>query len=475
MKRNHIVDSIIDSGLIEPKSAVVIGLSGGPDSLCLLHALSSIADMLDLMLVPVHINHMLRPEAESEADHAAEMCDRLDLDCKIFEAPCNEIAKEMGIGAEEAGRNLRYQIYDEVAAELEEDGIPKDRIAIALGHNADDQAETVLFRLIRGTGPHGLAGIPPFRFSEKGYAIVRPLLEIPRADIEAYIKENRLKPNIDKTNSESTYARNKIRNELIPHLEKEYNPKIKEHLRRYARLAAVDDNLLNDIAFGEYKNNMYVDEDNEEAVIDISVIKNDPLPVTGRIVSFTLHMLGLEHLATYDNISAITNLIYSDKPSGGVDLPLGLRAYREYDKLIFSTGEVELSPDSDLQIYPQIVMMKDFAPDNESAYAAFDFDKFSSEYPGRLGDITLRTRLEGDYLPMKNGSKKIQDLMVDSKVRKTARGSILMVCIDSEVMWVLPSEEFAGDKEKAKGRYSSKYRIDEATKRVLFIELVDSI
>ena len=102
MKRNHIVDSIIDSGLIEPKSAVVIGLSGGPDSLCLLHALSSISDMLDLALVPVHINHMLRPEAESEADHAADMCDRLDLECKIFEAPCSEIAQEMGISTEEA-------------------------------------------------------------------------------------------------------------------------------------------------------------------------------------------------------------------------------------------------------------------------------------------------------------------------------------------------------------------------------------
>ena len=475
MKRNQIVGSIIDGGLIEPKSAVVIGLSGGPDSLCLLHALSSIADMFDLILVPVHINHMLRPEAESEADHAADICDRLDLECKIFEAPCSEIASEMGISTEEAGRNLRYQIYDEVASELEESGIPKDRISIALGHNADDQAETVLFRLIRGTGPHGLAGIPPFRFSEKGYAIVRPLLETPRVDIEAYIKENRLKPNIDKTNSESTYARNKIRNELIPHLEKEYNPKIKEHLRRYARLAAVDDSLLNDIAFGEYKNNMLIDEEGEKAVIDLSVIKDDPLPVTGRIVSLTLHMLGLEHLATYENISAITNLIYSDKPSGGVDLPLGLRAYREYDKLIFSAGEVELSPDSNLQIYPQILMIKDFAPDGDSAYAAFDFDKFSSDHPGRLGDITLRTRLEGDFLPMKNGSKKIQDLLVDSKVRKAARGSILMACIDSEVMWVLPSTEFAGDREKAKGRFSSKYHIDETTKRVLLIELVDSI
>lgn len=475
MKRDLIVESIIDSGLIEPKSAIVIGLSGGPDSLCLLHALASIADVYDLALFPVHINHMLRLEAESEADRADEMCDKLDLECRIFEAPCAEIAAEIGVSTEEAGRVLRYQIYDEVAQEIEEQGFAKDRISIALGHNADDQAETVLFRLIRGTGPHGLAGIPPLRLSEKGYVIVRPLLEIERKDIEAYIRENRLRPNIDKTNSENTYARNKIRNDLLPYLEENYNPKIKEHLRRYARLASADDNLLSDIAFGEYMNNMHVDEESGKAVIDLAVIKDDPLPVTGRVVSLTLNMLGLEHLSTYENISQLTDLIYSDKPSAGVDLPLGLRAYREYDKLIFSTGEEEIGPDESLQMYARVVMKKDFAPDEDSAYAAFDFDKFSAEYPGRLGDICLRTRREGDYLPVKNGSKKIQDLLVDSKVRRTARGSILMVCIDSEVMWVLPSGEFAGERERSKGRFSSKFHIDETTKRVLLIELLTSI
>ncbi len=475
MKRNFIIDSIIDSGLIEPQSAIVIGLSGGPDSLCLLHALASIADVYDLDLFPVHINHMLRPEAEREADHAADICDRMALECKLFEAQCTEAAEDLGISTEEAGRIIRYHIYDEVATELEEQGIPKDRISIALGHNADDQAETVLFRLIRGTGPHGLAGIPPFRVSEKGYAIVRPLLEIERKDIEAYIKENRLKPNIDETNSESTYARNKIRNELLPYLEENYNPKIKDHLRRYAKLASVDDNLLNNIAFNEYKNNLYLDEAGDKAVIDISDIKNDPLPVTGRIASFAMEMMGLENYATYENVSAVTDLIYSEKPSAGLDLPRGVRAYREYDKIIFSSGEVEIGPDSSLQIHPQIVMLKDFAPDEDSPYAAFDFDKFSKEYPGRLGDVVLRTRREGDYLPMKNGSKKIQDLLVDSKVRKIARGSILMVCIDSEVMWILPSDEFAGERERLKGRFSSKFHIDDTTKRVLFIELVDSL
>lgn len=475
MKRNHVVDNIIDSGLIEPHSAIIIGLSGGPDSLCLLHSLVSIADAYDLVLFPVHINHMLRPEAESEAAHVADICDRLDLECKLFEVSCDQVAEDMGMSTEEAGRHMRYQIFDDVAMELEEQGVPHDKIFIALGHNADDQAETVLFRLIRGTGPHGLAGIPSLRYTEKGYAIVRPLLNTERSEIETYIKENKLKPNIDKTNSESTYARNKIRNELIPYLEENYNPRIKEHLRRYSSLAEADDSLLGDIAFGEYSNNLTIDEENEKAEIDLSIIKEDPLPITSRIVSMMLEMLGLENFVTYENVSAITELIYSEKPSGGVDLPLGLRAYREYNKLVFAGGEVELKPNSNLQIFPQVVMIKDFRPEEESAYAAFDFDKFSDEYPGKLGDICLRTRREGDYLPIKSGSKKIQDLLVDSKVRKSARESVLMVCIGSEVLWVLPSDEFSGEAEKTKGRFSQKYHIDDTTKRVLFIELGDSL
>ena len=168
MKRDHIIETIIDSELIAPGSVVITGVSGGPDSLCLLHALVSIADMLDLVIVPVHVNHKLRPEADAEADHIAEICDRMDLDLEMFEASCAELADEAGISTEEAGRIIRYEIFDDVAQSIEDDGVPGDRILIAVAHNADDQAETVLFRLLRGTGPHGLAGIPAVRMSEMG-------------------------------------------------------------------------------------------------------------------------------------------------------------------------------------------------------------------------------------------------------------------------------------------------------------------
>lgn len=475
MKRNHIINTIIDTGLIQPSSAVIVAVSGGPDSLCLLHALNSIADMYDLLLVPVHVNHMIRPEAYDESMHLDGICERMDLELRIYEASCKDVAEELGISVEEAGRQVRYQIFDEVAAELEESGVPAEKIVIALAHNADDQAETVLFRLIRGTGPHGLAGIPAVRMSEAGYLIVRPLLTIERREIETYIADNKLKPNIDKSNNENTYTRNRIRNELIPYLEKNFNPKIKDNLRRYAGLAAMDDSLLRDIALADYFDCVEVSGEKEEAVLNIVKIKDNPPSVNSRIVGMIFELLRIDDSVTYETVSAVTDLIYSDHPSAGIDLPYGIRARRVYDKIVFSAEEDVVMPDESLAIYPRVLMAKDFVPDDDVPYAAFDFDAFDKEYPGRIGDIELRTRRRGDYLPMRHGKKKIQDLLVDSKVKKSARDSILMVCIDSEVLWVLPSKYFAGGREKLKGRFSPKFHITEKTKRILLIELDETI
>lgn len=475
MKRNIVIDTIIDSELIDPGSAIIIGLSGGPDSLCLLHALDSISDAYNYELVPVHVNHHLRPEADAEAEHVEEICDRMNLDCRTYDADCAAVAKELGISEEEAGRNIRYQIFDEVADELMEEGVPHEKIVIALAHNADDQCETVLFRLLRGTGPHGLAGIPVYRMSASGNTIVRPLLTVERKDIEEYIKDNKLRPNIDKSNLDNTYSRNKIRNELIPYLEKNYNPKIKEALRRYAMLADMDDVLIRKIAFSEYLESVEVDEDEKMIILDLTEIRENQPAVNSRILSYVFNLLDLESLVSFENISDLMDLIYSDHPSAGVDLPMGIRAYREYNRLVFSAGDEHIRADESLRMTPHIVMAKDFHPDEERPYAAFDFDAFDKAYPGKIGELTLRTRREGDFIPFKDGNKKIQDFFVDAKVKRNARDSVLMVCIGSEVLWILPNEFFTGERDRKKGRFSSKYHINEATDRVLFIEIAEFI
>ena len=477
MRKRTVLDAIIDSGLIMERSAVIVGISGGPDSLCLLHCLATIADPYDLELVPVHINHKLRAEADEEADRVAEMCDRLGLECNFFEADCGEMARSLKISTEEAGRYIRYEIFDEVAAQLEEEGVPRDRIFIAVAHNADDQSETVLFRLLRGTGVHGLAGIPAIRPSDSGYLIIRPLLSVTRKEIEDYISENRLHPNIDASNAGTDYTRNRIRNELIPYLEKNYNPNIRETLRRYAYLADQDDELLSDAAFAALDGHFTVEEERNRVLLEIKELRNDPPAINSRVIGYVLKALRIEENVNHELVRLLMNLIYTDNPSASIDLPGGFRAYREYDTVIFADADedVIIPADKSLRIFPQIMMAKDFMPDEDVLYAAFDFDLFNEEYPGKAGELTLRTRQEGDYLPMKGGRKKIQDLLVDSKVMKNARDSILMVAIGHEILWVLPSKYFAGKQERDKGRFSQKYHINDSTDRVLFIEIVDYI
>ena len=477
MGRNHIIDSIIDSGLITQGAYIVAGVSGGPDSLCMLHALSQLADSYDLNIVPVHVNHKLRAEADAEEDNVIRITDRMGLDCVTFEADCKGLAEELKISTEEAGRQIRYEIFDEVASQIEADNIPRNNILIAVAHNADDQAETVLFRLLRGTGIHGLSGMPAVRNSEAGYLIVRPLIDIERTEIEQYIRDNKLHPNIDASNMTNDYTRNRIRNELIPHLEKNYNPNIRRALRRFAQLADMDDTLLNEIAINSMDGSVSFEHEPERILLDLKNIRTNPVPINTRIAGFILQTMRLERFATFELITRLTSMMYTDNPSGQIDLPLGARAYREYDTIIFTDAdeEVIIQPDTSIRMVPQVMMKKDFHPDEEFMYAAFDFDKFNEAYPGKVGEIKLRTRQEGDYLPMKRGSKKIQDLLVDSKVMKRARDSILMVAIENEVLWILPSKYFAGRQEQEKGRFSPKYHITDSTERVLLIEIADNI
>lgn len=476
MKKNIIIDTIIDGGLIEPGQVVIVGLSGGPDSLCLLHALESISSSFNLTLVPVHINHMIRPEAEEEARHVADICERMDIECEMYEVDCPELAEKLGISTEEAGREVRYNIFDDVAEELEERGVKRERIVIALGHNADDQSETVLFRLLRGSGAHGLAGIPALRISEGGYTIVRPLLSVNRADIEEYIKDNKLRPNIDRSNDDNAYTRNKIRNELIPYLEKNYNPSIKETLRRFASLAYMDDSMISEIAFSIFESNMEIDDKSGDLTLNLAEIRDNPPAIITRIVRIIFSILGIENYLNYELTLDVMDAIYSEKPSGSLDLPDSYKAHREYDRLIFTTdASRRIEPDLGIEIETKLVMAKDFHPDETAPYAAFDFDKFNDDYPGRIGDLKLRTRCEGDFIAIRNGSKKIQDLLVDEKVIKNARDSIQMVAIDSEVLWILPNKNFSKERDREKGKYSQKYHISDTTERVLFIEISESI
>lgn len=476
--KKSVIDTIIDSGLVERDSYIVLGLSGGPDSLCLFHSLLQIADSYNISLVPVHVNHKLRPSADNEAEHVARICHRFGLECNVYETDVEEMARDFGVSTEEAGRMMRYEIFDDVAKDIESQGVPSEKIFIAVAHNADDQSETVLFRLLRGTGIHGLAGIPEVRSSDEGYMIIRPLLKVTRDEVEAYIAANGLKANIDESNSESEYARNKIRNELIPYLEKNYNPNIKDALRRYAEIADVDDSVMTDIAIGECQNCLEVDQIDNVVTLDITDIKDNPPGINRRIVAIVFKSLRIDDNSSYELVLAILRMIYSDNPSAVYDLPAGYKAIKAYNTIYFTDNEKYFGvaqPAENLELMTQVIMMKEFRMPDDVNCAAFDFDKFNKAYPGRMGDIVLRTRCQGDWIVIKNGSKKLQDFLVDTKVRKSVRDSLLMACIDNEVLWIIPNEELGTEEQREKGKFSHNFQIEDASERALFLEVSEKL
>ena len=219
-------DTIKDNDLIAKGETVLLALSGGPDSLCLLHILHDLQGMLGFSLSALHVNHCIRGAA-ADADEAflVEHCRELGIELFTERVDIPSLAKESGKTEEECGRDVRYKL-------LKEKGFDK----IAVAHNKNDQAETVLMRLIRGTGVKGLAGMEYKR--EDG--VIRPLLDIERAEIEKYCNDNNLSPRMDATNSETEYTRNKIRLELIPYLQN-YNPGIIDSLTRLADSARDDE------------------------------------------------------------------------------------------------------------------------------------------------------------------------------------------------------------------------------------------
>lgn len=396
-----------------------MGLSGGPDSLCLFDVLKE----MNVDITAVHVDHKLREQSGEDARKVKELCDGYGVPCRIFEYDCATIAKERGMSAEEAGRMVRYEAFDAVCEEIG-GGV------IAVAQNMDDQAETVLFRMIRGTGPDGLAAIRYVRKSRKGYDIVRPLLDVPRIEIEEYLKDRGLEPLEDKTNSQTVYTRNRIRLELIPYIEKNFGRDIKGGLARLAGLLAVDSD--------------YLDGEAEEALerirkgrgISYAGLCALPGALKGRAIIKLMKEAGLEEDVSYGHIKAVEELSH-----GSLNLPGGYRCISRYDELcIVREEEINVIEGRKLKAV---------------------FDKQALEEAFGTSKIEVRTRRPGDYIRLKPGRKKIKDLFIDMKVPAEKRENIKLAVIGHEVLWA------------AGLRYSDMYKVTEDTAET--VELVIEI
>lgn len=297
-----ILKTIKKYNLISNGDKIVVAVSGGPDSMCLLNILKNLRPKFNIELFVAHINHMIREEAASETEYVKKYCEKNNIKCFIKRANVLEMAKEQKKGTEEMGRIVRYDFFEYVANE-----VSADKIAIA--HTENDNAETILMNLMRGASLEGLKGIEPIRGK-----YIRPLIECNREEIEKYCEINKLDPKFDKTNNDNTYTRNKIRNLLIPYIKKEFNPNIIETLNRLAVLARQDATYFNKIVKESYADILLYENINnlnenleKHIILDLKKFNKLEYVIKSRVLLYTINKLlgttkGIEKINIEDMI-----------------------------------------------------------------------------------------------------------------------------------------------------------------------------
>ena len=431
--KQRVLETIKTHELLEDGTHIVLGLSGGPDSVCLFDVLLELSAVKNFRIHPVHVNHKFRPgDAERDQEYVEELCRQRGLTCRTFTVDCNALAREEGLTSEEAGRKARYDAFfetaqgitqgfaqglaQELAGELEqhctqEPSMPgTDKIAIAVAQNANDQAETILFRMLRGTGTDGLAGIAYKRY-ERGFAIVRPLLDVPRDEIEKYCEERNLSPRIDHTNNEAIYARNKIRLELLPMLREKFNPNIIETINRLGKNAAADKDYLAQQARDAYEEALE-DADGRNCTVEVTTAKLDRMhkAVRMRVYNYLLADVGMEENLTEGQLGAIEKVRISQSPSAMCDLADGFRVYKIYDRIRFCR---EAETEEGRQLRMRFISAEEYAKEKKTAHAP-DADGGETAArvvgifalpPGAEDSVCIRKRRDGDVIAIASKSR----------------------------------------------------------------------
>ena len=454
--------------MLQKGDGVVLGVSGGADSVCLLFMLFSLRGKLDLKLSVVHVNHGIRTDASEDADYVRSLCEELDVPFYLFEVKIEELAKKRGCSTEEAGRQYRYEVFAEI---MKKEQAQK----IAVAHNRNDRAETMLFHLFRGTGLTGLAGIRPVREQ-----IIRPLLCLDRGEIEEYLEEKGIAYRHDSTNDSDDYTRNKIRHHILPYAEQEIVPGTVASMNRTADILTETEYYI------EEQVRKARSECVQELQGEIPGFRLD-CPAFGALHEFMKKRLVLELLKElspeHKDIATIhvedVCVLFGREGNREIHLPYGIRARRQYEELFlerpesaYTTYEFEemvIRPEEiteEEKVFPlgrgrriclrcidlakNPINLQDI-PENQYT-KWFDYDKI-------IGCLTLRNRRGGDYLTMRSGEalqhKKVKDYMITEKIPKMDRGQIPLLAEGEHVLWLVGY------------RISEYYKVDENTTMIL--------
>lgn len=450
--------ALIDRQLLGRDEAVVVGVSGGPDSVALLHLLHSLKSQegWSLQLHVAHMNHQLRG-AESDADAAfvERLAKSLGLPVTLESVDVRARAKERGGSLELVGRQCRFEFLERLCLKL-------GWHTVAMAHHADDNAETILHRIIRGTGLRGLGGIRIVRSLRPGsdIRIIRPLLPFRRAQIEDYLAQKGLESRLDATNHSSEFTRNRLRNIILPLLREKFNPQVDEALLRLAEQARGADAYLSETSERQLES-LVVSHDTSQLTLHAQLLARKPRVIQTQVIRHALLRLGVgEAELTYGHLEAVANLAAGREGNKTLDLPGGLRVARRYSRLVFETQSgapveptaeemrvsmngVTLLPAFGMEIAAELIEADE---ETVAAHIRRQAGRGQTNYEEWLdaGQVTpplvARPRRPGDrFLPLgMTGMKKLSDFFIDEKIDPQLRDRAVVLCDQLGPVWVAP-------------------------------------
>ncbi len=452
---------IQDNRLIPSQQKLVVAVSGGPDSVCLLHILAKLRDELGIELHIAHLNHQLRgAESEADAQYVSNLARRLAIPATIEWREVKAYQAQQRISLEEAAREVRYAFLAQVAKSV-------GAVRVTVGHTADDHVETILMHLIRGTGTRGLRGLQPYTLwqsSGDSLAVIRPLLPVSRHETTGYCHSQKLMPRLDASNLSLSPLRNRVRQQLLPLLQS-YNPQVAKALFRTARIAGDDLAFLDGEtvkAWGEV-----VQEHENIIALDKERFLRLPSALQRNLLRMSIEKLlgNLKDIETR-HIEEIVDAL--PKPAGKrLNLPGGLIFSIEYDRYLIGSEPVRLSPFpmlgaelplklpgetllSGWRIEATITNRKQRIEKENNFIAYLDYDKAGDK-------LAVRPRRSGDrFQPLgMSQPKKLGKFMVDTKIPHAWRDRIPIVCSPQRILWVVG------------WRIDDKAKVSDTTKKVL--------
>lgn len=482
--------------MIAAGDLVAVGVSGGADSVCLLHLLCRLQQEIPYRLLVIHVNHLVREDAAQDAAYAEHLCEQMGIPYFLKEVDMKGYAADHKLSLEEAGRILRYQAFEEILADQAK---ANETYKIAVAHNANDRAETMLFHIFRGSGIRGIGSIQPVRG-----AVIRPVLCLERKEIEAYLQRYKLAYCTDSTNEKDAYTRNKIRHHILPYAEQEICQGAVAHMNELAGILSDTEEYLEQQT--RRLCDAYVEVLEDDEVTGMSrqnpgmigyglriqadqLLSEHPIMVSRVLLYCMEQMIPHRKDITGQHIADLAELMKKDG-SKELSLPWGVRAHKEYGILYLIRGDIrlreelptagqvqmggavyEIKPPTEVHIpdagdfeftlldqasglYRQIFCNKEQNIPENRYTKWFDYDKITTT-------LLLRTRRQGDYLTIDTSlcTKSVKQYMINEKIPKIQRGSMYLLADGAHVMWI-PGY-----------RISQYYKVDESTKRILQVSI----